>query len=230
MSSIWATTVSFCSLFEDIEVRNYTERYGSDFNRRLKVDVTLDMKERLQHKLLAGGHKKMEQADTRLPRISIQIANVVPDVERYSGKNMKRIITESADQQIIDVQPFPINIDYTVSVWAKYFEHYAQIVENIIPWFDPYVVVGIKERNFNIEREVKVSLNSISQNAQFELEGGSARLIRGDLGFSVETYAYKSLNDLRDSVIFSSNVVIVDVVNPITSETVSISGDASDIV
>jgi len=229
-NSIWLSTVAFLQLFEDIEVRNYDQRYGGDFDRRIKVDVTLDMKERIQHKILAGGHKEMEQADTRLPRISIQITNITPDIQRYSGKNYKRKLQVSDDGNAYDFQPFPINIEYSVSIWAKYFEHYSQILENIIPWFDPYVMVGVKERNFGAERQLKVGLNSVGQSSTFELEGGASRLIRGDMAFTVETYAYKSQEDLRSSTIYNTNVVVVDIQNPISSETISISADKGDII
>ena len=236
-NSIWITTASFLTLFEDIEVRNYTKRYGSnsDVARRLKVDVMLDTKERIQHKLLAGGHKELEQADTRLPRLSVQIVNILPDVSRYAGKNLKRNLskTKNADETIYeayDFQPFPINIEYTVSVWAKYFEHYAQILENIIPWFDPYLTLGVKERNFGIERELKVNLTGIGQSSTFEMQGPQARLIRGDLTFTVQSMAYKALTENSSDLIKKVEAHIIDITSPISSETVSITADPEDYI
>jgi len=231
---IWQSTVGFMQLFEDIEVRNYTERYGPDYTRRLKVDVVLDMKERIQHKLLAGGHKVLEQTDTRLPRISIQIANIIPDIARYSGKNIKRRLNQNLNKVThsssisYDIQPFPINIEFTVSIWAKYFEHYAQILENIIPYFDPYVTVGVKERNFGIERNLKVSLTSVGQNSTFEMEGNVARIIRGDLAFTVETVAYKTLHENISEIIEKVQCHIIDIITPITSETITICASEGD--
>jgi len=239
-NSIWITTTAFMQLFEDIEVRNYSTRYNSqDYTKRLKVDVSLDTKERVQYKLLAGGHYELEQKDTRLPRIGVQIAAIVPDIERYAGKNSKRTFTSSVEElaadnlrssTTYDLQPFPIKITYTVSLWAKYFEHYAQMLENIMPWFDPYVIVGVKERNFGIERELKVSLVDVGQSLSFEMEGGAARLVRGDLTFDVETYAYKTLNENLDALILKADVHIIDIVTPISSETVSVSAEAGDMV
>lgn len=234
-NSVWISTLSFLQLFEDIEVRNYQERYG-DFDKRLKVDVVLDMKERIQHKLLAGGHKALEQADTRLPRISVQIANIVPATNRYTGKNMRRVLQKTFDDidqsssVSYDIQPFPINIEYTVSVWAKYFEHYAQILENIIPWFDPYVTVGVKERNYGIERELKVSLTGIGQNNIFEMTGPQVRIVRGDLTFTVETMAYKALTENISELIEKVEVHVIDINIPMSSETISISASEGDYV
>jgi hypothetical protein len=229
-NSLWVTTVGFMQLFQDLEVRNYQERYDPNFDRRLKVDVSLDMKERIQYKLLAGGHKELEQADTRLPRISIQMVNIQPDLQRYNGKGFKRTLKRQQDGLVYDIQPFPINIEYSVSIWAKYFEHYAQLLENIIPWFDPYVTVGVKERNFGIERELRVKLDSVGQSSTFELEGGAARIIRGDMTFTVETFAYKTQTDITEGIIYEVNVPIVDIVTPLSSETISISGSPEDMI
>lgn len=229
-NSIWVTTVAFMNLFNDLEVRNYTERYGNGYDRRLKVDVSLDTKERLQHKLLAGGHKKLEQSDTRLPRISIQIANITPDRARYTGKNFKRTIAQNGTDIVTDIQPYPVKVEYTVSIWAKYFEHYAQILENVIPWFDSYLTVGVKERNFGIERELKVNLNDVGQNSTFELEGSQARLVRGDMSFTVETQMYKVLNDNDSDVIHKATTVLVEMINPISSETIVVEVDPLDFI
>jgi hypothetical protein len=234
-NSVWLSTIALSQLFEDLEVRNYTARYGDTYTRRIKVDVTLDMKERIQHKLLAGGHKALEQADTRLPRISINIANITPDIERYAAKNMPRtlrreIVGANGNKIAYDIQPFPINIEYTVSIWAKYYEHYVQLLENIIPWFDPYMIVGVKERDFNIEREIKVSLTSVGQNTTFEMEGPVARIIRGDLGFNVETVAYKTMNKDVGEIIEKVEVHVIDLTTPLSSETIQISASSDDIL
>jgi len=231
--SLWTSTVAFMTLFEDLEVRNYTERFGEEFTRRLKVDVSLATKERVQYKLLAGGHKELEQADTRLPRISIQITNITPDTSRYTGKNVKRTLSRGVDENgknllTYDIQPFPINIEYSVSIWAKYFEHYAQILENIIPYFDPYVTVGVKERNLNIERELKVELTGVGQSSTFEMAGAAQRLIRGDLNFKVQTVSYKYLNKQSSEIIEKVQAHVIDITSPISSETITICGSEGD--
>ena len=239
-NAIWLTTAVFMKLFNDLEVRNLNSRGSDSYNKRLKVDVSLDTKERVQYKLLAGGHYELEQKDTLLPRIGVQLASIVPDVERYAGKNTKRTFKSDITEQpgdvpiksstTYDVQPFPIKITYTVSIWAKYMEHYTQLLTNILPVFDPYMIVSVKERFFNIERELKVSLIDAGQSHTFEMEGGAARIVRGDMTFDVETVAYKFLNRDVNSLILQTDIHIIDIVTPISSETVSISAEIGDMV
>jgi hypothetical protein len=218
----------------DMEVRNYTTPFGSTFDRRLKVDVTLDTKEAIQHKLLSGGHALMEQADTRLPRIAIQINGINPDINRYAGKNFPRLLTKTitngSASATIDVQPYPVTIEYGVGIWCKYFEHYSQILENIIPFFDPYVTCSVRERNYGIERELRISLTSVGQQLNFNYQTGQnqSRMIRGDLTFTVDTIMYKTKDDNLNNLIQNMNINIIDIVSPLSSETITISAGPTD--
>lgn len=222
-NSIWLTTVAFMQLFNDIEVRNFNSRYNDeDYDKALKVDVTLDMKERIYLKLLEGGHKALEQSDTRLPRISIQLDAINPRQQDYTGKEVPRTLKRGADNLDRDIQPYPVTIDYTVGIWCKYFEDYAQILENIIPWFDPYTTVGVKERNLGIERELKVQLTGVNQSSNFVMQGTDQRIIRGEMNFTVESWMYKVRNS-QEGRITKADILVVDITTPITSEIITIS-------
>jgi hypothetical protein len=229
-NSTWLTTIAFMQLFNDLEVRNFVYRYDEEYTKALKVDVTLDMKERIYHKLLHGGHKELEQADTRLPRLSIQIDAISPRQEDYTGKDNKRLLKRGADNSIeSDIQPYPVRIDYTVGIWCKKFEHYAQIIENIIPWFDPYVTVGVKERNLNIKRDLKVQLTGVNNNSNFVMQGSDQRIIRGEMNFSVDSWMYKVKKTQTDDIIFKSSILLVDIITPMSSEIITISAGHNDI-
>ena len=221
-NSTWLTTVAFMQLFNDLEVRNFTTRYGEQYTKALKVDVTLDMKERIYHKLLHGGHKELEQADTRLPRLSIQIDSINPRPEDYTGKDSPRLLKRSDSGIESDIQPFPVKIDYTVGIWCKKFEHYAQIIENIIPWFDPYVTVGVKERNLDIQRDLKVQLTGVNNTSNFVMTGTDQRIIRGEMTFSVDSWMYK-VKKQDGNQITKASILVVDILTPMSSEIITIS-------
>ena len=222
-NSVWLTTVGFLQLFNDFEVRNYSTRYNEEYTKALKVDVTLDMKERIYLKLLEGGHAELEQADTRLPRLSVQLDAINPRTEDYTGKDQRRILVRGENYNDKDIQPYPVTIDYTVGIWCKYFEHYAQILENIIPWFDPFTTVSVKERNLGIERELTVKLTGVSQNSNFVMQGTDQRIIRGEMNFSVNSWMYKVRDQNETGRVTMANILVVDIATPITSEIITIS-------
>ena len=172
-----------------------------------------------------------------LPRIGIQISSIAPAVERETGKNMPRTLQREFEDdpergRILakikkDLQPVPFNITYTVSLWCKYVDHWAQLQENILPYFNPYVHVGVKERGLGIERQIRVRLDSVSANNTFEVGNQSGqRIIRSEMEFTCETVLYKFLNDdlAASGIINNVWLWMVDIETPFASTTINISG------
>ena len=221
--SVYVTTLAFLQLFQGMEVRNFLQRFG-ETTRRIPVQVSLDTKERLYYQLKHGGFKSLEQQDTRLPRISIQMNDIALRLEDYTGKEQDRILFRDQDDFKRDIQPVPITITYTVGVWAKYFEHYIQLISNIVPMFDPYATVEVKERNLDIAREIQFNLDGISNESNFKVSGDDAKIIRGSATFTAKTVMYKVMNETTYDLITKAYGSVIDIVTPVNSMTVGLSG------
>jgi hypothetical protein len=222
--STYVTTLAVMQLFQGIEVRVFKQRYG-EVLRRIPVQVSLDTKERIYYQLKTGSFKEMEQQDIRLPRISIQMNDISLRLDDYTGKGQDRILFRNEDEVMRDIQPVPITISYTVGIWAKYFEHYIQIIENIVPLFDPYVTVEVKERNLDIAREIQVTLDGVSNGTNFKVSGNDARVVRGDATFTAKTVMYKTLNKNVYDLILKVYGTLIDITTPVNSMTVALSAD-----
>ena len=221
--STYVTTLAFMQLFQGIEVRNFAERFGETI-RRIPVQVSLDTKEKIFYQLKHGGFRAMEQQDTRLPRISIQMNDISLRLEDYTGKEQERILFRDDDSIKRDIQPVPINITYTVGIWAKYFEHYIQIVENIVPLFDPYATVEVKERQLDIAREIQVNIDGISNGSSFKVTGNDQRVVKGEANFTAKSIMYKTMNENTYDLITKVYGSIIDISTPVNSMTVGLSG------
>ena len=136
----------------------------------------------------------------------------------------ERTLTSSVQ----DLQPVPFNVGYTVSVWCKYVDHWAQLMENILPYFDSYTMVGVKERELGIQREIKVTLDSVTPNNSFAMgnNDNAQRIIRSELNFTCETVLYKYMQKDTEGDGLIKNIWIwnVDVETPFSSQTIHISG------
>ena len=166
----------------------------------------------------------MEQQDTRLPRISIQMNDISLRLEDYTGKEQERILFRDDDSIKRDIQPVPINITDTVGIWAKYFEHYIQIVENIVPLFDPYATVEVKERQLDIAREIQVNIDGISNGSSFKVTGNDQRVVKGEANFTAKSIMYKTMNENTYDLITKVYGSIIDISTPVNSMTVGLSG------
>ena len=232
-NSLHTSTVAFAALFQDLYVYKYNNNRWGEPTMRIPVSVVLDTRERIYHQIKYGGHKALEQADTRLPRIGIQIQSMTPALDRYTGKNARRQLIRTIEDGNTtdyrdDIQPVPFNISYLVTVWCSYMEHWAQLMENILPFFDPYLSIGIRERNLGIERQIKVSLESVSPNFSFALSTASdRRIVRGELSFNVETVIYKQLTSDTSEIIEKIIIEHVDITTPFSSQTIYLTNNES---
>lgn len=239
-NSLKVTTMAFSQLFSDMKVFNYDEN-GKPI-LEIPVNVSLDTKESIYEYLKYGGsHKKIDQKDTILPRIGIQITNIIPALDRQSGKGENRLLYRQYDSNEFgkrfitdvkkDIQPVPMDITYTVSIWCKYIDHWAQITENILPHFNPYTTVGVKERDLGIERHIHVRLDSVSPNNSFEVgQGNSQRIIRSEMEFTCQTILYKYMSKDTSGIVDNIWLWTIDLDTPFASSTMNISAGPTSVL
>ena len=232
--SFKTTTIAISQLFRDIYVYNYDDT-GKPI-LKIPVHVSLDTKESIYEYLkYSGSNKKIKEKDTMLPRIGIQISSMSPALDRQTGKNQTRVLFKSFNSDIEsvrrveklkkDLQPVPFNIGYTVTVFCKYIDHWAQIMENLLPFFDPSCNVGVRERELGIERQILVRLESVTPTMSFEVGSGNGqRVIKGEMEFTCETVLYKVMNDKVEGIINNIWLWTIDIDTPFASTTTHISG------
>ena len=75
---------------------------------------------------------------------------------------------------------------------------WVQIIEQIIPFFSPSVYIRVKEFDtIDLERDIKVTLDSLTPDFMDEQDAESVRTINGTLDFTAEAWFYKPmLNDV----------------------------------
>lgn len=224
--------MSFSTLFRDLYVYNYDNLTGKPL-LKIPVHVSLDNKSAIYEYLKYGGsHKAIKEKDTQLPRIGIQMTDMSPAIDRQTSKDQGRVLSKTyattpegrtyVDKVKKDIQPMPFNIGYTISIWCKTIEHWAQIQENILPFFNPACFVGVRERELGIERQIRVVLDSVTPLDSFQ--GTNRRLIRSEMSFTCETVLYKNMSEDTGGIINNVWLWTIDLTTPFSSFTMNISG------
>lgn len=116
----------------------FVYRYTKDFQRREKIGVRYIFGPK--HRVL---YDMVNQAkNISLPAVAIEQTNVRRDPKRvqFKGQNMTRL-KFSGDGVVKIPSPIPITMDVNVSIIAKYKEDIDQIVNNFIPWSNPYFII-----------------------------------------------------------------------------------------
>lgn len=219
--TIWEHVTAFSEMFNNISVYvydkdKYSPTYGKIKGRKI-VPIILAPKEKVVSVLNALVGSEKPEVDNVLPKMSISWSGISFDAERQRGRNQKRdlfveytnvealnllddpqSITKPKDNLDIrvkhyDIQTVPWKLEFELVIWSKYMDDGVQILENILPFFSPDRQIVISERGIGIEREAKVTLNSVSNNFAYDLNEPDRRILQWTLSFTCECSLYKPI-------------------------------------
>lgn len=215
---LWTHISAFSDMFNELSVLVY-DADGKAIGWK-PVPISLGPKEKVLAAIIADAPgKSIYSPDNYLPRISITWTGVQRDIERQRGQHEKRkLFVEYVDpnesdrselyegcvplepQLRSDIQTVPYILNLEMTVWTKYMDDMAQILENILPFFNPDAPVSLCERGTGQERIVKATLDSINTNFVTELSNTDRRVLQANLSFSMEMNFYKPENPIESAI------------------------------
>ena len=90
--------------------------------------------------------------------------------------------------------PVPYNLDFTLYVMAKNSDDALQIVEQILPYFQPDYTITINDMSdMGIKRDVPIILGSVSYEDNYQGNFEERRAIIYTLTFTAKFYLYSTL-------------------------------------
>lgn len=190
--------VALMDLFNNIRVRDFTHPIATsgDIVETLRVPIQLSMQEKYHaFKKEAESGKKYYP---KYPKMSLTWSSINYNGERAKGTNVKRYWKDLAtgfsdvDSYISDVQPIPYDLGFDLDIQTQSMSQFTQILESILPYFNPARHIRIKEFRFlNVERDIKVRLEGVSQDFLIEQDEQVRRYVNGTLQLTVEAYVYE---------------------------------------
>lgn len=183
--------VSFGTLFNNIQL---TKKDNSgNVIQSMKVPLAYGPKQKWLSRLQEDPNLNKKVAVT-LPRIGFEISGLTYDATRKQNKIMKaKKVLDGADNSQLKsgFMPVPYNVDFELFVMAKNSDDALQIVEQILPYFQPEYTVTLREiPELDIIRDVPIVLNSISYEDDYEGDFTSRRSIIYTLSFTAKYYLY----------------------------------------
>jgi hypothetical protein len=132
----------------------------------------------------------------QLPRMALTLDSITYAPNRVAGANEWRYwIADTlnlSDDILSDYQPAPWDINYTLHIKADKIDYFSQIMENILPYFNPKLFLRMKEFSFlNIERDIPVSIGSVNPEFSDDLDATQRRDINVSINLTVEAYFYR---------------------------------------
>jgi len=130
-----------------------------------------------------------------LPRLAFELTGFNYDPARQQNKLLRNVksTTELADggKRAFQYQPAPYDLNFTLSVLAKNMSDALQIIEQIIPYFQPEYTVTMKMIDTMTDyRDVPIVLNGIAMNDTYEGGFEERRVIEYTLEFTMKLYMF----------------------------------------
>ena len=128
-----------------------------------------------------------------LPRLGFEMTGITYDPTRKLNRVQKFRKVKSADTSKKDTQymPVPYNINFTLYAMAKNSDDALQIVEQILPYFQPDYTLTVNDMaDMGIKRDVPIVLNSVSYEDNYQGDFTERRAIIYTLAFTAKFYLY----------------------------------------
>ena len=185
-------TIAFGQLFNKIQVR----RKDSSGNvvQSIAVPLAYAPKEKFLVRLDQQPNLDEREMAITLPRMSFEISTIAYDPSRKLNRIQKfKSVKTSAEGKILDYNymPVPYNISYNLNIYTATAESGLQIVEQILPFFQPdYTVTVNAIPELNIKRDVPIVLNNVTYDDSYNGDFTTRRAVIYTLGFTAKTYLF----------------------------------------
>ena len=182
--------VAFGTIFNNINI--VRKNNSGTIIQKMKVPLAYGPAQKFLTRLDNDPSLKNKVAVT-LPRIGFEIANLAYDPVRKLNRVQKFKKVKSSDKNRLDVQymPVPYNLDFTLYVMAKNSDDALQIVEQILPYFQPDYTITINDMSdMGIKRDVPIILSSVSYEDSYQGDFAERRAIMYTMAFTAKFYLY----------------------------------------
>ena len=182
-------TVAFGQVFNNIQIK----RTGSDSTiQSIRVPLAYAPKEKFLVRLDQQPNLEDRQFAVTLPRMGFEISGIEYDGSRKLTKVQKFKTTKTNSGVMnFNYMPVPSNISYNLYCFTATAEGGLQIVEQILPYFQPDYTVTINVvPEMGIKRDVPIVLNNINYEDSYSGDFESRRAVIYTLNFTAKTYLY----------------------------------------
>lgn len=190
--SIQKTVTAFGTLFNNIQIRHFND--AGDPISRLKVPLAYGPTQKFLARIeqQPSGDRKIALT---LPRMSFEMTSIDYDAQRKTSsiQTFSSPRTDTGSPAKI-YTPTPYNIGFELSIMSKLQDDVLQIVEQILPFFQPSFNVTIKlVPEINESRDIPIILNRVGFRDDYEGDYSTRRIIIYTLNFTAKTYLFSEI-------------------------------------
>ena len=182
--------VSFGTIFNNIQI--VKKNSSGQITQSMKVPLAYGPKQKFLTRIREDASLNKSTAIT-LPRLAFEISSISYDPARKLNRitKLKKVSSSSKSKLESQYMPVPYNMDFQLFVMSKSGDDALQIIEQILPFFQPEYTITINDNtDMNQKRDVPIVLSGIDYEDNYEGDFISRRAIIYTLSFTTKFYLY----------------------------------------
>ena len=182
--------IAFGTMFNDIQL--VRKDNSGTITQTMKVPLAYGPREKFLVRLREDADLTKQVAIT-LPRIGFEIKNLAYDSARKMSRVQRFKKVKGANTKQLDTQymPVPYNLEFELYIMAKQSDDALQIVEQILPYFQPDYSLTINDMaDMGITRDIPIVLGNIGYEDSYDGEFTTRRALVYTLSFTTKFYLY----------------------------------------
>ena len=183
------TVISFGTLFNNIELKKIVDGQVMETE---KVPLAYGPKQKFLYRLQGNAADGKKVAIT-MPRIYFEMTGIDYDPSRKTPatQKYKTVINDEGNEVRTQYVPVPYNISFEVGILCKSQDDGLQILEQILPFFQPSFSMSLKFiPDMDEVRDVAVVLNNVDFEDDWEDDFSTRRSITYSMQFTCKSYIY----------------------------------------
>tara|TARA_B100000287_G_scaffold399894_1_gene418625 strand:- start:999 stop:1817 length:819 start_codon:yes stop_codon:yes gene_type:complete len=181
------TIIAFGTVFNAINIK-HKEQDGTSFS-----DMNVPLSYGPSQKFLARLEQQAnlnKPIQITLPRMSFEMTNIAYDPTRKAGVTQTFKASDGTNLKKV-YMPVPYNIGFELNIFTKLNDDALQIVEQILPYFQPSFNLTVDLiSSINEKRDIPLVLDNISFQDDYEGDFAARRALIYTLSFTAKTYLF----------------------------------------
>ena len=182
--------VSFGTIFNNVQI--VRKNSSGNITQSMKVPLAYGPKQKFLTRIREDASISKTTAIT-LPRIAFEIQTLSYDTTRKLNRVTKIRKTSAKGSGKLETQfmPVPYNVDIQLFVMAKSGDDALQIIEQILPFFQPEYTITVNDNlDMKQKRDIPIVLTGIDYEDNYEGDFTTRRAIIYTLSFTAKFYLY----------------------------------------
>lgn len=192
--TIRKSIVAFGNLFNNIHIDRLNQ--NGEVVQTLKVPLSYSPKQKFLARLAARPDGVSTNFQTLVPRMGFEMVSIQYDpARRVSLVQQNRAVNNTSTTLNSQYAPTPYNIDVNLYVYAKNQDDGLQIIEQILPYFNPDFNLTLNAiPALGIKNDLPVLLNNINYEDEYEGDFRDRRSIIWTLNFTMKLNFFGPVN------------------------------------